>query len=186
MKIICILGLIGSGKDEVANYLEKKYGYKKIVMGDIVREFSRKEGLEPTRENLQTVQKKYRDKYGQLFFSDEVVRRTKGNKWEKAVIVGSRRPEETKFFKEHFGKDILMLLIEAEPEKRFRRLEKRGRENDPKTFEEFQKQDRNEFVCFEFDRSFRHADYKIENNGNFEELYKKIDSLLKRLGWGNI
>lgn len=104
MKVICLLGLIGAGKDEVSNYLEKKYNYKKIVMGDIIREYTRKNGLELIRINQQLVQKKYRKKFGQLFFSNEVIKRIHKKLGKKIVIVGSRRPEETKFFKEYYKK----------------------------------------------------------------------------------
>jgi dephospho-CoA kinase len=182
-RVICILGLIGSGKDEVANYLERKYGYKKIVMGDIVRSFVRKDGLEITRENQQIVQKKYRDKFGQLFFSDQVVKSIEKNGWDRVVIVGSRRPEETKFFKEHFRKNIGIVVVGADPETRFQRLTKRKRGDEPKTFEEFLEQEKNEFRLFEFEKSFKYADYKIENNGDLVDLHKNIDSFLAEAGW---
>jgi len=179
VKVVCVLGLIGSGKDEVANYLERKYGYKKIVMGDIIREFAKKDGLDITRENLQMIQKKYRDKFGVLFFAKEVIKIIEKNEWRKIVIVGSRRPEETKFFKDFFGNNIILILVEAESKIRFERLLKRNREGDPKTFEEFIQQEKNEMKLFNFDETFKYADYKIDNNGDFNKLHAQIDEILK-------
>ena len=49
MKVIGLVGKIGSGKDTVSRML-KEYGFKEIGMGDMVREIARERGLEPTRE----------------------------------------------------------------------------------------------------------------------------------------
>ncbi|GAI31839.1 unnamed protein product, partial [marine sediment metagenome] len=56
-KIIGLLGQIGSGKGVVRDYLVDKYEYEEITMGDLVREETKKRGLELTRDNLDIVTK---------------------------------------------------------------------------------------------------------------------------------
>ena len=40
-RIVGILGRNGSGKDEVADYLQRQYGFAKISIGDIVRDIAK-------------------------------------------------------------------------------------------------------------------------------------------------
>ena len=62
MKIIGIMGLIGSGKDAVSQYLAEKYGYEVIGMGNIVRELSKGIGRTNGRDDLQQTQKEIVEK----------------------------------------------------------------------------------------------------------------------------
>ncbi|MDI6721877.1 MAG: dephospho-CoA kinase, partial [Candidatus Aenigmarchaeota archaeon] len=71
MKIICIAGLIGSGKNAVSDHISQKYGYKVIDYAEILRDICRKEGMEVTRDNLQNL----RLKYGNTFLAEEAVKR---------------------------------------------------------------------------------------------------------------
>jgi dephospho-CoA kinase len=47
--VIGVIGLNGSGKDEVVIFLNKTYGVSLISVGDIVWEIAAIERLEPTR-----------------------------------------------------------------------------------------------------------------------------------------
>ncbi|MBL7206368.1 MAG: AAA family ATPase [Candidatus Aenigmarchaeota archaeon] len=179
--VVGIMGLIGSGKDEAADYMVKKYGFHKIALGDVVREYTKKDGLELNRINLQKTQKKYRDRYGKLFFSDKVIEKVKEEGWEKSIIAAIRVSQETKSIKKAFGKDIKIIIVEASPKIRFERLKKRKSDRDPKTFEEFQVQERNESKYFDYENTFKLADIKITNNGTRREFYKKIDDLMKNI-----
>lgn len=179
MKIIGIVGLIGSGKDEAANYIAERYSYRIINMSDIFREILRSEGIEPTRKNLQ----EERVKRGMRFLAQEVVKRIKNmakKGVEKIVITSVRRPEDYEIVKKAFG-DYKLIQIFADKEKRFERMKKRGRPGDPKTLEEFEKQENKDKEIFEFEKTFKYADYKIDNNGTKEDLRNKIDELMKRI-----
>jgi dephospho-CoA kinase len=182
MKVIGTIGLIGSGKDTVAQYIARRYGYTIISMRDLVKEVTEKEGLEPTRENLQTISEKYRKTYGMDYFARLATEKASGIGAKKVLISEMRKPEDITVPKARFGKDIMIILIEADPEIRFERLRKRGRLGDPKTFEQFQRQEKREYELY-FSKSLHLAEYRIENNGTLEELYNKIDSLLKEHGF---
>jgi dephospho-CoA kinase len=54
-KVIGISGGIGSGKTALANEVSEKLGCHKVGFGDYVRSLAEEQGLEPSRENLQTL-----------------------------------------------------------------------------------------------------------------------------------
>ena len=180
MKIIGIMGLIGSGKDAVSQYLAEKYGYEVIGMGNIVRELSKGIGRTNGRDDLQQTQKEIVEKYGWEYFAENVVKKILKNRLDKVVINGIRRPQDAIVPKKHFGKDIVILLIDAPPKVRYERLKQRKRESDPETFEEFIRQEKNEVRLFNIEETLKYYDYKIENNGDVEKLHKTIDEFMKK------
>jgi dephospho-CoA kinase len=175
--LIGLMGTIGAGKTIVSDYLVDK-GFYRIVMGDIVREKTKEEGLELTRENLQKIQKKYRDKFGQEYFIKETINRLLSSNKKNLLIDGIRTPTDARVAKEH---EAILILIDAPAELRYKRLKERKREGDAQTFDEFKQQESSEWKLFKFEESFGYADYIIENKGTIEELYNKIDDLLNRL-----
>ena len=175
MRVICLAGLIGSGKDMAADYISKKYGYTIIDYANILREICKKECLELTRDNLQNL----RVKYGNTFLAEEVVKRVKESKSKKFILTPLRRSEDFEIPKKAFGKSVKLIVIETNARIRFERLNKRGRENDPKDFKEFQRQEKRENEIFNFDKTFSYADFKVNNNGTPEELKTALDKVMK-------
>ena len=176
MRVICVAGLIGSGKDTVSEHIAKKYGYLIIDYAGILREICKREGIEITRDNLQNL----RLKYGNTFLAEEAVKRVKESKEKKFILTPIRRSEDFLIPKREL-KNAVLILIESSPEARFSRLRDRGRENDPKDFREFQRQEEREFSIYDFDKTFSYADYKIGNNGKKEELYKQVDKIMEKI-----
>lgn len=179
--LIGLLGTIGSGKTTVSDYLVKKHGFYRVVMGDLVREKTKQEGLELTRENLQEIQKKYRDKYGQEYFIRETIKRLKKSGREKLLIDGIRVPMDATESKKA---GAVIILIDAPKRIRFERLKARGSARDPKTFVEFLKQEKLEWKMFNFKETLRYINYKLENSGSLKELYKRVDNLLSKITEG--
>jgi len=173
---IGLMGTIGSGKTTASNYIVKKFKFKRVIMGNLVRAITRKEGLGINRKNLLLIQKKYRTKYGQDYFIKLAIKKLENAK--KGLIDGVRVPMDAIEAKKVGAK---IIFINASPKLRFKRMKKRRRESFSKTFEEFKKEEKMEFKLLDFKKTLRYMDYKILNNGNKKELFKKIDILLKRL-----
>jgi len=182
MKVIGLIGLIGSGKDTMGDYIAKRHGYKMIVMGDIVRELAKELGRELTRDNLQLTQKEYSKKYGNEFFVRKVIGKIQKNSYTKVVVNGIRRPEDASVLKQEYKNDMLIIRLDAKPETRFKRLKKRNRVSDPKTLGEFLRQEENEYKYFDYKETFKYTDVVIDAGKGLIAVQKQIDELLKKKG----
>ncbi|MCR4394290.1 MAG: AAA family ATPase, partial [Dehalococcoidales bacterium] len=90
MKVIGVIGLNGSGKDEVVKYLNQKHGVPPISVGDLVREIARQRGIAPIRENLDNITREYFKRFGEGYFMRAIVDVIRQNHWETAGISGIR------------------------------------------------------------------------------------------------
>jgi len=181
MKNQIFLGLIGpiaSGKGFAGKHLEKKYSFKRIVMGDLIRAIARKKHVKPFRDNLRKFQKEYTKKYGRDYFINLAIKKAKESGKKRIAIDGIRYPEQAKVAKEN---GAVIILFTATPEIRFKREKERGRTGAPKTFQQFQKQEAKEWKMFHFKKTIEYADYVINNDGTEQELYKNVDSVMKKI-----
>ncbi|MFB6217414.1 MAG: AAA family ATPase [Candidatus Aenigmatarchaeota archaeon] len=182
MYIVGITGPMGSGKDTVSEYLDDVYDFRELSYGDIVRDIADEEGVEPTRENLQKISKRYRESYGMEYFAQRMVEKMDELGRKKYVLSGIRRIEDFKPIKKRYGENFKLLLIDAKPKIRFKRLKKRGLGRDPDSFEKFKEQDETEFERYDMEETFKEADYTIHNNGSLDELKKKVDAFVNDFG----
>ncbi len=177
--MIGLLGTIGAGKTTVSDYLVSKHDFYRVVMGNLVREVAKKESLELTRENLQEIQKRYRDNFGQEYFIKEAVEILKKSNKNKLLIDGVRTPTDASEAKKA---GAVIILIDAPKKVRFERLKARKREGDAQTFEKFLEQEKREWEMLYFKETLKkYVDYKIDNSRSTKELYKKVDGLLGKI-----
>ncbi len=177
MKIIGIVGLIGSGKDTAEEYISEKYGYKSISMGDVLREIAASEGCGMDRDSLQNL----RVKKGRTFLAEEVAQRISDSGWGRVIISGIRMPEDYEIPRKRFGGCIKLIHVEASRKKRFERLAKRGTERDPKSIDEFRRNEKREKEIYDFGKTFSHADYVLDNNGSMEDLKRRADKIMAEI-----
>ncbi len=174
--IIGLCGRIGAGKDVVADFLVNNFGFKKIVMSDIIKEEMKKVGIEPTRENMQNFSKEMKEKYGRGIWAKKTLEWIKKHKIENAVISGVRDSEEVKEFRK--DPNFVLIGIYAPAELRYERLIKRGEKKDPKTIEEAKAQDKREEEIFDLiTKCKEEADVLIVNDfDNLESFYELLQS----------
>lgn len=183
MKIIGVIGFIGSGKNEFSDYIISKYRYMTIDYGDIIRDLATQIGKTHNRYDLQDTQREFAEKRGLEFFGSEVVRKIKENKWEKIVLTGIRRPEDFDVPKKIYEDDMIVVFVDADEKTRFNRLKARNSPRDPQTFDEFCVHEDREFEMFPYLRELSEkADYHIDNNGTIEELREHINQFMKAHG----
>ena len=89
MKVVGVVGLNGSGKDEVVKYLNQKYSVPLISVGDIVRELAAEQGVEATRDNLDALSATCFKKYGEGYFVKQIVTKIRQNKCQLLASAGS-------------------------------------------------------------------------------------------------
>jgi dephospho-CoA kinase len=181
MRIICIVGMPGSGKSEAVEVF-KKHGLSVVNMGDVIREEARKRGYDVTPANLGRVSIALRREYGE----EEVARRCMGRiKAELAsgrdvVVEGIRSLREVRYFREMFKGDFYIIALHSSPKTRFHRLKTRGRGDDPRDWETFEERDHRE-LGYGMGSAIALADYMVVNEGSLEELKEKIEEVYRRI-----
>jgi len=181
VKVLGSVGLNGSGKDAVVDYLSQEYGWAKISIGDMVRELAIEMNLPLTSKSLHEISERYIASNGERFFPQTVVQKIRASGWKKTAVSGIRTEADVYTFQEAFGSDFIVVLIECPDEIRFKRMMSRSEDRDPKLFEEFLVRDREEEELFKLSKTFSYAKYKIANDGTFEEFHMRIDELLSSL-----
>lgn len=174
--IILVVGMPGSGKEEFA-IEAKKYGYEIVRMGDVVRNFVKDMGLQLENAIVGKIATEERSINGM----DIWAKRTINNLSNKnTVIDGIRNIEEVQFFKSHLKDKFIVIGIFANEKKRYERIKKRNRVDDPKSFEEFKERDKRE-LSWGLATVFILADSMLVNTGTLEQFKIEISKLMNIL-----
>ena len=177
------IGLTGrnaSGKGEVADYLRGK-SFEYHSLSDVIRDEIRSRGDEPTRENLIQTGNDLRRQFGPAILAHRILGKMErdGN----VVIDSIRNPAEVEALRA--GGHFRLVQVEADPDVRFQRIQKRGRENDPESYEDFLALDDQEASGNAHSQNLlgveELADHSLENNGTIEELQGQAERLLLQL-----
>lgn len=180
MHAIGIMGRMGSGKDEVAGYLEDVCGIPALDVGDAVREVAERTGVEPTRENLHDISERYTKRYGRDYFVRKVIERVERTRAGVVSITGIRTPSDVDALREHFGDGLVLVWVTTDPHRRYLRLRERGETRDPQTIPEFRRQEREEDELFGIDHAAARADLVLDNNGDVDDLHQRIEQQIIR------
>lgn len=139
--IVAVTGMPGAGKSTAAKALVSE-GWKKVVMGDVVREETRKRGLEPDAGNTGEVMKQLRKERGESAIAELCIRTIERSGSDRVVVDGIRSQAEVEAFRKKAR--VLLIAVHASPERRFLLLRERGRTDDPLSKEMFRKRDERE------------------------------------------
>ncbi len=173
--IILLTGMPGSGKEEFIKVAEDM-GIYVIRMGDVVRDFVRSLSLPLNDNNVGRIANSEREKNGMDIWARRTLERIGTGNY---IIDGVRNWEEVEFFKKYFGENMKIVAILSSPDTRFKRLLKRGRMDDPKSFEEFLKRDNRE-MGWGLAKVIANADFFIVNESSLEDFKESVRNLLKR------
>jgi len=172
-----IIGLTGSarsGKDTVANYLVKDYGFKHFdFYRDVLLKEMKKRKLEPTKQNASKLGDELRKEKGRGVMAELLFPKIDA---EDAVITGIRSPEEVELFRSKTPK-FHLIMIEAPAETRYERRD----ETEEGSYKEFLTRDERDFKNKGMEAVFLMADYAIENDGTVEELHEKVDGVMGQI-----
>lgn len=176
-----IIGLVGeklAGKDTVANYLVQKYGSGHFRFTHILDAVLEELNLEISRKNEIDLGLGLRKVFGEHVLVNALEQRVKRSLSSYRVINGIRMDEMDVVKK--WGAKII--YITAPLQIRFERykLRKEKVDDGQMTLEQFKQQESGptELRIPELGKT---ADFKIDNVGSMDELYKKVDEVLKKL-----
>jgi dephospho-CoA kinase len=176
-----IIGLVGeklAGKDTVAEYLAEKYNAGHFRFSHILDALLEELNLEISRKNEIALGLGLRKIFGDHVLINALEQRVKRSMAAYRVVNGIRM-DELDIVKSWGAKTI---YITAPIQIRFERYGNRGSKVDDgaMNFQQFQELE-NGPSELEIPKLGAQADYKIENTGTLEELYGKVDEILRKI-----
>ncbi len=178
MKLIIITGMPGAGKSGIAEVFHN-VGVPVIVMGDVIREETRRRGLEPNPENTRKVMLELREKGGPGAVASFCVDELKGLETDTVVIEGCRSIAEIDVF-DDFADEVVIVCVHTSPKERFRRLRERNRDDAPPSWDVFRERDIRE-ISVGLGTVIALSDIMMVNDGTLLEFQKQSAELVKRL-----
>jgi len=179
-KIIAVLGLPGSGKSEVINFLMKKYGWPKVYFGEPTFEELERLNLPITEKNERMARESLRKKYGVGYYGEQAIKKIAKIKGRKNVVLESFYTwAEYLMFKKKFKSYFIAIAIYASPKIRYARLA--GRKKRPLAEKEAQGRDYAQIENLFQGGPIAMADYTILNEGSRGELHEKVDSIINSI-----
>jgi len=186
-KIICVVGMAGSGKSEVSDELVRQ-GFAYLRFGQITLDKVKEKGLKLTEANERKVREGLRKKHGMGAYAtlnipkiDELLKKS------HVVVDGLYSWSEYKILKEKYGEAMGVVAVYAPPKLRHERLENRAVANDEKqrfrnfTKEEAKARDYAEIENIEKGGPIVMADFIIVNTGTFDQLKENVRVILSKL-----
>jgi len=178
-RLILLTGMAGSGKTTLSGVIRES-GLRVITMGDVIRELAKQQGLEPSPENIGLLAAEIR-KGGPDAVARRCIEMLKKGPDDLIVVDGIRSIAEVEAFKNEF--DVVLIALWASPLSRFKRLTRRGRSDDPKTWEEFKERERRE-LGFGIGEAIASSDYLIKNDDGIDSLKPAFDEIMERVRIG--
>jgi dephospho-CoA kinase len=176
MVIVIVVGMPGSGKD-VLLQSAIALGFGHISMGNVVRSFAAKIGLDSSDQSIGGFAGSERQKHGAAIWAERTLENMpRGN----VIIDGSRSLDEINLFRKMLGNDLKIIAIHVPQETRFRRLQQRRRNDDPESLEDFVRRDSRE-LAWGLGKAIESADIALDNDGELDEFRSRCQATLKRL-----
>ena len=178
--ILAIVGLAGAGKTESTEYLMEKAKWPKVYFGQAVVDEVANRNLPLNEQNERLVREEFRAKHGMAAMAIANMPKVKELFENSSVIVESMYSwEEYLALREQFGDCFKVLAIYSSLSTRITRLEIRPHR--PLNAEDVEARDKSQIENLHQAGPIARADWTIVNEGSKEELYKKIDEIVKKL-----
>jgi dephospho-CoA kinase len=176
--VVGLVGMAGSGKSMVVETAQEK-GYDVVVMGDVVREETRKRGLELNPKNIGVVMLDLRKTGGAGVIAEKCVPRIEQSKGSKLIVDGLRSLDEAEVFKTRFF-GFRLIAVHASPETRFARLKGRGRNDDSDSWAVFRERDIRE-LSVGLGNAIAMADYMMINENDKKDVKARVMEMLGKV-----
>lgn len=183
IKILAIVGMSGSGKSVVVDYLTNK-GYPKVYFGGMIYKEMKKRGVErtPDGESEKHFREMIRETEGKDWVVKQAIDETKkliqsGQK--RIVLDGLYSWTEYKALKREFPGQLVVLAVVVPKALRHFRVGKRPER--PFNTQEIQERDRSEIENLEKGGPIAMADHYVLNDDTVSLLHQDVEKVLKRI-----
>jgi len=167
----------GAGKS-LASTVAKQLGIPVFVSGDVIRMEAKKRRLDPTRTNLGRLMLEIRRSEGMGAVARRVLPLIEAAVSPVIVYEGARNMEEIEELRKYYT--VLSVAIHASPASRYRRLLRRKRRDQPKSWKQFLERDERELKVG-LGRVIALADRMIENENAKDQLRRQTGRVLKKV-----
>lgn len=175
--LVVLVGMPGAGKS-LASTVAKRFGVPVFVSGDVIRIEAKKRGLDPTRTNLGRLMLEIRRSEGMGAVARRVLPLIEAAVSPVIVYEGARNMEEIEELRKYYT--VLTVAIHASPASRYRRLLRRKRKDQPKSWKQFLERDERELKVG-LGRVIALADRMIENENTKDQLRRQTGRVLKKI-----
>ncbi|MFQ5888143.1 MAG: AAA family ATPase [Candidatus Hydrothermarchaeales archaeon] len=175
--VVGLIGRMGSGKGVVSDHMHEKYGASQHRFSQVLMDLLDRLYLPHDRKLLQELGACIRNKLGKLVIVDAFRKDLESDESKIIVVDGIRYKNEVEMLRRF--ENNLLLFIDAPIKLRYQRCKKRGEKGETNiSYEEFLKAESRETERY-IDDIRKMADYIIDNSGTLEELFEKIDDIIK-------
>ncbi len=174
MKAYVLAGMPGAGKEEFVN-VARGMGFDILCMGDVVRMEATRRGIAPDDHGIGSFANSERQAHGYGIWARRTLPLLSG---KDVIIDGSRGLAELEEFRKALGESVRLIAIHSSPRVRFVRLQRRGRKDAPRTWEEFVERDNRE-LSWGLGSLIALADIMVINEGTLDELRACVRQVLE-------
>ncbi len=183
-KLILIVGLSGSGKSTVSNFIKKRFNADVFLSGDIIRDEIKKRGWKYNKENDSYIANWFNLDRREKLLVKRILSKAKKSKKNLVVLEGHRSDQDLKYLKEMSKTKPFVIAIKTPFNVRARRLLKRKKRFDEDPIKYLRSRDKEE-KSHGILKLMKKADYTIDNSrlskkqAN-DKVYKLIKEILDR------
>lgn len=189
-KLICLVGMCGSGKSATAEYLTKKREFGLVRFGQITMDKIIEMGKQPSEALEKKIREDMRKEHGMAAFAIlNIPKIDKLLKEGDVIADGLYSWEEYLVLKEKYKQKLAVVAVYASPQTRYARLQGRAKKHAGDkslryrsfTKAEAASRDKAELENLHKGGPIAMADYTVINESSLANLHKQIDEVLKRV-----
>jgi len=181
--VIGLIGEKGAGKGTVSDYLIERYGAVHYGTSKILRRTLEDLHLSITRDNLIKLALVLKEGYGPSVIIDSLIQDMEKNGSDIIIADGIRMHGDVEPFRKKYGENFYLVYVTADIKIRYERTKARKQNagEDSATFEQFLEEE-GKLTELSIHEIGKQADFKLNNNGEKEELIAQTEEMLRKIG----
>ncbi len=183
MKIIGITGTLGAGKGTIVEYLISHHGFRHFSVRGFLTQIIQQRQLPLNRDSMVSVANELRAQHSPSYIVEQLLDQALQS-GQDCIIESIRTTGEIEALRkrDHFT----LLAVDADPRLRYERVLERASETDHISYETFQENEKREMTSTDPNKQNLAAcqalaDYRLDNNHSFEELYQQVEVVLDKV-----